>query len=184
MMRAILFNSVRALVLLLVIVKPVLAIEVGDHYQGYVADKRAFQIGDSLTLLIIENSSAKTGKGSTEGRDLSLEGGYSSTNNQENGSVSMGYNNDADNSRQHSGSLKAAITTTVTEYNDNGLLKVEGSQKIVVDGEKQLITVSGWLRPADITRDNTVLSTRLSNAEIEYTGFEKKNFFKRLFNMD
>lgn len=163
--------------------QPIFAIELGDHFQGYVSDKRAFGVGDSLTLLVMEDSSAQTAKGSTAGRDISLSGGYTDKNDGNRGSVSLGYGNQADNGSQQSGSLKAAITATITEKTSQGLLKVEGKQKITVDGKKQRISVSGWIRQEDISRENTVLSTRLSDANIRYTGFEKRmGFFARLFD--
>ena len=79
--------------------------------------------------------------------------------------------------------MKAAITASITEESKNGLLKVEGKQQIIVDGQKQIISVSGWIRSSDISSENTVLSTRLSDANIEYTGFENRGFFQRLFHL-
>ncbi|MEY2907568.1 MAG: hypothetical protein RLZZ602_91, partial [Pseudomonadota bacterium] len=54
-----------------------------------------------------------------------------------------------------------------------------------IDGEEQLITVHGNVRPVDISADNTVLSSRLLNARIVYNGYdvtddgEKRNWLYR-----
>ena len=51
---------------------------------------------------------------------------------------------------------------------ENGNYFVYGNKEILVDGEKQIIKVSGVVRPYDINRDNTIESKYLSDAKIEY----------------
>ena len=47
---------------------------------------------------------------------------------------------------------------------------MQGQQGLVINGEEQSISVEGTLRTEDIDSDNTVLSNRLTNARIEFTG--------------
>ncbi|MEF3255756.1 MAG: flagellar basal body L-ring protein FlgH, partial [Deferribacterales bacterium] len=47
---------------------------------------------------------------------------------------------------------------------------IEGQREIVVDQEKQVITVKGIIRQKDIDADNTVLSTAIADAQISYSG--------------
>ena len=47
---------------------------------------------------------------------------------------------------------------------------VSGRQQILVNGEKQLIELSGRVRPIDVTEANTVLSSRIADANITYIG--------------
>jgi flagellar L-ring protein precursor FlgH len=68
------------------------------------------------------------------------------------------------------GSLEARITVTVEEVEPNGNLRVAGEKVITVNREAQHIVLSGLVRPEDIGADNTVLSSRLADARIEYWG--------------
>jgi flagellar L-ring protein precursor FlgH len=49
-------------------------------------------------------------------------------------------------------------------------LRVKGQQEIVINGERQKFLLEGRVRTLDIGPDNTVLSSRLSDAKISYTG--------------
>ena len=65
---------------------------------------------------------------------------------------------------------------------------MNGAQQLVFNQEVQSIVVNGQVRPSDIERDNSVLSPRLGNATIEYTGdgilarAEAKSWFSMLFD--
>lgn len=52
----------------------------------------------------------------------------------------------------------------------NGNLKIKGTREVTVNNEKQLITLSGIIRSRDISPDNIVLSTYISDAMIAYSG--------------
>jgi flagellar L-ring protein precursor FlgH len=71
---------------------------------------------------------------------------------------------------ERTGKLLARITVVVESVDPNGMLMVTGEQDIYVNEERQRIAVAGRVRPQDIGTDNTVLSTRLSQARIEMTG--------------
>ena len=70
----------------------------------------------------------------------------------------------------------------------NGVLRIEGRQKIVINGEEQEIVISGLVRSRDVAPDNTVLSTFVADAEIAFVGSgivaDKNNpgILTRLFN--
>ena len=68
------------------------------------------------------------------------------------------------------GSLAASITVTVVGVDPNGNLHVQGDKVIGVNREEQYIILSGTVRPEDIASDNSVPSTRLADARIEYYG--------------
>jgi flagellar L-ring protein precursor FlgH len=68
------------------------------------------------------------------------------------------------------GSLTASITVTVIGVDANGNLHVQGDKVIGVNREQQYIILSGTVRPEDIASDNSVLSSRLADARIEYYG--------------
>jgi flagellar L-ring protein precursor FlgH len=68
------------------------------------------------------------------------------------------------------GNLTARITANVIEVDASGLLVVEGTRKVKVNGEEEKIVLRGKLRPEDVRPDNTVLSTFVADASIEFTG--------------
>ena len=86
------------------------------------------------------------------------------------------------------GSLQAKMTTRVVEVLPNGVLKIEGRQTIVLNGEEQEIVVSGLVRTRDIGPDNTVLSTYVADAHIAFKGTgilgdnQRQGILTRLFN--
>ena len=75
-------------------------------------------------------------------------------------------NSDADQSN----SLQGNITVTVAEILPNGNLIVRGEKWITLNRGDEFIRISGIIRPDDIAPDNTVVSTRLANAKISYSG--------------
>ncbi|MGW8193918.1 MAG: flagellar basal body L-ring protein FlgH, partial [Desulforhopalus sp.] len=52
----------------------------------------------------------------------------------------------------------------------NGQLKIRGGKEVMVNNEVQMIYLTGIIRPVDITAANTVLSSKVLNARISYTG--------------
>ena len=58
----------------------------------------------------------------------------------------------------------------------NGDYRITGEQRMHVNGENTTIAVRGRIRQADIRPDNSVLSSRIAEAEINYDG---KGFVSR-----
>lgn len=69
-----------------------------------------------------------------------------------------------------SGSIQTTITAKITRILDSGNFELQGTKKLSINGEEELINISGEVRPDDITADNTVLSSKLANVEISYKG--------------
>jgi flagellar L-ring protein precursor FlgH len=67
-------------------------------------------------------------------------------------------------------SMTASISTRVVRVLGNGNLLVAGSRQVKVNAEDQVIVISGVIRPEDIAPDNSVLSTNVADARIEYYG--------------
>lgn len=64
--------------------------------------------------------------------------------------------------------LNLTITARIIKVLENGNYFVYGDKEILVDGEKQVIKISGVVRPYDINRDNSVESKFLADAKIQY----------------
>ena len=142
-----------------------------ESYQSMVADVRASALGDSVTILIIEASKAKTNTDTSLNRSLSVSGDLNKNGDLSVGGLDMDIARSGGGITHRQGELKAQLTAEVTRVDSRGRLYVEGQQSIVVNGENQLITLQGWLRPVDIDVNNSALSTRLTGAKIEYIGY-------------
>lgn len=140
-------------------------------YQPLVADQKAFKVGDALTVMIQESSAASSSVDSRAERnsDLSLRG---QTLGQRahgiGGSVSSG--GDGGGQTTRAGRVTAQITASVIGLAENGELLISGKQTVELNGEAQIISVSGRVRPRDITDGNYVLSSRIADAAINYSG--------------
>lgn len=180
------------LALLLVLLPSVAATEKmypATNYINLVADNKASKLGDLLTVVILESSEARTEADSRVNRDFVLGGGFETGRGSfEEGSVEVGLGRDRVANTQRKGSFRAALSVAVIDIDASGNLLVAGQQTINVDGKKQHIGVRGVVRPIDISEDNSVLSTRLLNADIHYSGraggqgSKKKNIFMRSLN--
>lgn len=139
-------------------------------YKALTADKRAGQPGDTVTILVMENAQAKSSAGSSQDRDsgLELKSRDNSGVNQLGLAIGASSNGDAEINRN--GFVKAQITAVVQRKDQTGNLEVVGEQSITIDGEVQSISVTGWIRPTDISANNVVPSFRLFNARIKFTG--------------
>ncbi len=82
----------------------------------------------------------------------------------------------SDNSLQAMGStgrserLTATVPSLVRKVLPNGNLFIEGHRVVLVNQEEQHFYISGVVRPIDIDQQNSVASSRIADAEIEFTG--------------
>jgi len=67
-------------------------------------------------------------------------------------------------------SLTATVPAIVRKVLPNGNLFIEGHRVVLVNAEEQHFYISGVVRPIDIAQDNSVASTQVADAEIEFTG--------------
>ena len=67
-------------------------------------------------------------------------------------------------------SMTAQMSARVVSVLPNGDLVIRGSREIKVNYEKQYMLLQGIVRPSDISADNTVLSSYIADARIEYIG--------------
>lgn len=139
-------------------------------YSGIVNDKKAFKVGDSLTVAIIETSSASSSSDIETNRTVGITA--NANNSLTSGNIGLGAGAEMGNGGEvnRDGKLLANVTVTVHEVLPTGELRIKGNQYIVINEEEQIITLSGNVRPEDIGSENVVLSTRIANANILYSG--------------
>lgn len=142
-------------------------------------DGRAHRIGDILTVMLEESTSSqksastdieKSGTTSLQqatafgqpvtafGKPVSFDLPSSNTEFEGEGSSDMSNN------------LSGNITVTVHEVMPNGVLLVKGEKWLTLNQGDEYIRISGMVRPQDISSDNTVVSTKLADARIAYSG--------------
>jgi flagellar L-ring protein precursor FlgH len=71
---------------------------------------------------------------------------------------------------QRAGQLNALIGVHVKQELPNGDLYVEGTKVVMINHEEYHLYISGVLRPSDIDPDNTVDSSLIADARVEFTG--------------
>ncbi|MDF3836834.1 flagellar basal body L-ring protein FlgH [Cupriavidus basilensis] len=135
------------------------------------SDRRAAKVGDAVTVLVVESSSASnTADTSTSaGANINAKFGSSWGQTQQ---MTLGVGDDYGGKGriQRSGKLLAQISTTIKDVLPNGDFVIAGSQTINMNGEKTSIALEGRIRPMDIGDSNTILSSRLADAKIDYVG--------------
>ena len=141
----------------------------GD-WAALTSDRSAGRVGDSLTVIIYENASASNSAKNGAKRNARASGQISSRNQSEGGQLNLASGFDGDGASGRTDRMMAQISVLVTEILPNGDLRVAGEQALDVNGERTRISVRGRVRPTDISNANTVLSTRLSEAAIDYNG--------------
>ena len=72
-------------------------------------------------------------------------------------------------------SITAMMTVRVMQRLPNGDLVVEGVREIVINGDRQFITLTGVIRPSDISLGNLASSASVGDLRIQYYG---KGFMK------
>ena len=145
-----------------------------DLYQ-----RRAHRIGDVLTISLNESTSARNSSGTTLSRENATNVG-AENNVLGTGFLGTGLNlaTDLASSLDFSGSgesdqsnqLRGSITVTVSNVLPNGLLEVRGEKWLQLNRGNEYIRISGLVRKEDIAPDNSILSTRVADVRIAYSG--------------
>ena len=154
-------------------------------FRNLYSDRRARRVGDILLVKVVETSSG-TKKASTKTeRSSALTGGVaalfgveqwlsdrnsrftpSSTNLQ----VSLQNDFDGSGETKRDSTVTATLSARVTNVTSNGNLEIRGYREVRVNNETQFMVVTGLVRPADISQDNSILSSHIADARIEYSG--------------
>jgi flagellar L-ring protein FlgH len=141
-------------------------------------DLRASQIDDVVTVLVVERASAEA-KGTTKtARASSTKNGITALAgvtraagpwaNLAGTSGSTQLSGDGATSRE--AVLSTTLTARVARVLPNGNLLLEASKDLQVNSERQVITVRGMIRPADLSPGNVVRSDRLAQLEVRVNG--------------
>ena len=135
-------------------------------------DGRARFVGDLITVIINESTSTQITKNSSNGKEgsqsLNAGTGWFSFLPAVGGSQSDEFS--ATGSARNVNRISGRITVTVVEVTENGNFVIEGTQSIWQNNNEEKIVLRGIVRPRDISSDNTVLSSYISDATLKFTG--------------
>jgi len=139
------------------------------------ADQKATRVGDAVTILVMESSSASNDASTEASRssDISFTAaGQAGENSIPSVNLGVGSGNSfkGEGGTTARGTIRAKISAIVESVMPNGNLVVTGRRKITINNEDQEITIHGIVRPSDILPDNSVLSYNISDAEIAFEG--------------
>jgi flagellar L-ring protein precursor FlgH len=145
---------------------------------GLYSPSRHYQVGNMILIEVKENTSAnksvkyKTDKtGHFELSPVTLNAGPIKVGDDDlNAEFDQEKEFDSSAQTNQKNSLKGDITVYVTEVLNNGNLVVAGEKWITLNTGQEFIRFSGEIRVNDISIDNTVLSVKVGNSHIEYSG--------------
>ncbi|MFT4925227.1 MAG: flagellar L-ring protein precursor FlgH [Phenylobacterium sp.] len=187
------FNLLMVVLLLVLMEPPADATSLYDQktFKDLTADKRAKVVGDTVTIIVLENAQATTSAGLAGDSEFAFSGG--ATINKKgwsydtNYGLGVGAQSDNNAVTKRVGSIRAQISVVVTAVDDNQNLQLQGKQLLTINGESQTIEVTGRARRSDIFSNNTLLSSRLFDADIKFVGQgevtegKEDGIFARLF---
>jgi flagellar L-ring protein precursor FlgH len=152
------------------------------------ADNRARRVGDIVLVHIMEHSQARNTATTDTSRDASIGMGIEHMFDApllNNVLGTMGIRNFGDtplvranSASEFSGdgettresAISATVGARVVRVLPGGVLQVEGAREIRVNNETQIIVIRGLVRSTDINPDNSIPSTHLADATVEFYG--------------
>lgn len=154
-----------------------------DKGLSFYEDSKANRAGDTVIVDIIENSTSSMDVNTESSRKSGMDIGVPKINflgRSTDFGAALGdsqligteFSNsfEGEGTSDRSGRVTASIAARVTEVLPNGNLSIFGRRAMKVNNEVQYITVSGVIRPQDISSANRVKSTFLADSRIEYYG--------------
>ena len=144
----------------------------GAFFGSLFSDRKAAKVGDVLQVIILESASA------THSAERSNQASTQSSIGPGGGKLGFlplwGYGGSSQSAAKggasRTESFVGRVSVTVKGISPAGNLLIEGERAVQVNKDLQKIKLSGEVRPQDVQRDNTVLSSAIANARIEYEG--------------
>jgi flagellar L-ring protein precursor FlgH len=167
---------------------------VNAGYASLYEGTRARMVGDPLTILLVESTTAaKTvGSKSQKGGGASITpptAGPLSFLNPDALRASSQSTFDGQGNAAQTSSLSATLSVTIAEVRPNGTALVRGEKRMLLSQGNEWIQFSGIVRLIDVDQQNAIPSSRVADARIEYSGkgalqrASKQGWLGRFFNM-
>lgn len=143
-------------------------------------DRRARLVGDTLTIVIVENVTASQKSSSTANRTSSIDGSITAIPGLKfpatvaESRLGIGASSEADFSgaggTQAANTFSGSITATVAEVLPNGHLLVTGEKQIGVNHNVDVLRFTGTVDPRAILPGSTVNSSQVADVRVESKG--------------
>jgi flagellar L-ring protein precursor FlgH len=151
---------------------------------GYLEDTRALRVGDITMVKINENAQASGGATTNLKKDTSrsasvdsllglmpaMKKAYPNIDPGQLLKMASSFDFDGEGKSERSGTLKGMIGVRVKQEMPNGDLFVEGTKVVMINHEEYHLYISGVIRPSDIEMDNSIDSSLIADARVEFTG--------------
>ncbi len=150
-----------------------------------LGDRRADKKGDILTVVIEIDEKAEISNKTTQSRSgsesLSVPGLFgipqrinqslpTGASMEEAVSIDSSSNASGDGAVRRNEKLTLRIAATIVDVLPNGVLFLTGSQEVRVNFEMRELSISGFVRPADISRTNEITYDKIASARVSYGG--------------
>lgn len=160
-----------------------------SNWSSLASDQVARGVGDSLVVVVYEAAEARNSAQNSSRKSTSVSGDISTDAMSQNAGIGYGGNFTGQGEVRRSEQFVTQVSVTIREVLPNGDFLIEGGQNLLINGERTDITLKGRIRAIDVSRDNTIISTRIADAEINYDGSgfvsrsAKPGLINRIFNV-
>ncbi|WP_322966386.1 flagellar basal body L-ring protein FlgH [Sphingomonas fuzhouensis] len=142
----------------------------GSAWSALATDQRAQAPGDAITIVVFQSADASNSAQNNTRKATDASVALDAGSLDESARATLGGGFAGRGEARRSERLVARLSAVVTHVLPNGDLVVTGRQRMAINGERTEIGVRGRVRIADIGSDNSVLSSRIADAEIDYGG--------------
>jgi flagellar L-ring protein FlgH len=150
-----------------------------QYVNNIYSDLRAHQVGDIISVTLSESTQANksalteiTKENSSTLKPIIGLGNVPATVNGR--SIALGFDQasdfSGDSASDQSNSLNGNISVHVLKVLPNGNLMIRGEKWLTLNSGDEYIRLTGVIRALDIAADNTIESTKVANARIQYSG--------------
>jgi len=155
---------------------------VAGSRHAQINDFRAYDINDLVQIQVVESTTATNRAGLSSERSNSTNRSLSALLGLQDRILPRSVdptnilNTDTDDEFESTGSntrsesISTRLTARVIDRLPNGNLVIQAVREIIVSGERQVMVVSGMIRPVDIDDTNAVLSSKIADLQIQYGG--------------
>jgi flagellar L-ring protein FlgH len=144
---------------------------VHNNWPALAADRRPERVGDTITIIVAENQQASNTVRKGSKKRSAIDGQiFAGKSFDKSAGGNFGGSYDGEGTNARADRVVAQLSATVYGVEPNGDLRVSGWQSLNINGEATRIKVSGRIRREDITGNNTIASSRLADAIIDYDG--------------
>ena len=172
----------------------------GSREVSLTSDPKAARVGDIITIVIAESTSLSSSSNKTTNTADSAQGAVtqflfppavSGFGTQRGQLPGLGWGGKSDYSGggkvNNSQIVTGRAAMLISDVLPNGNLVIEGARQVSFSGETQHVVLRGIVRPADISPANTVLSTNIAEARLEFlsegelSSAQKRGWLSKLY---